>query len=310
MAGPGGGGAYDPVEDRCAYFLASDTSRLTDAAHLYRYLLVPVNNVMTPKHEALMVEWMDKGCKVLLDSGVFDLASKHAAKHAPMTFYQALGLHPAELDGYDRLMDRYHYLASTYGDRLWGYAEVDQGGTDVKVETRATLEAAGLDPLPVYHPLQDPPAYLDRLLAEGYTRLMVGNVVQSDAPTRRAILAMLWEKQRGYPDVWFHLLGLTPSPVTHAYPFHSADSSSWMNAIRWPGGPVEYTDLARAGTLSDQFQHRLGSDRHDDDGPAAAVAMSSRIYEAFVLNWRHHHHRVTELGLDMVPPLTLEEQVL
>ena len=58
--------------------------------------------------------------------------------------------------------------------------EVDQGGRENKIKTRARLEKMGLRPIPVYHPLNDGWDYFD-YLAENYDRICMGNVVNAEA---------------------------------------------------------------------------------------------------------------------------------
>ena len=104
-----------------------------------------------------------------------------------------------------------------YGSRLWGYIELDQGGAVHKRRTRTALEQAGLAPIPVYHPFNDGWDYFDELCAR-YDRICVGNVVQAPRAIRCRIFATVWERQRAYPDVWIHYLGVTPTPTQIAYP--------------------------------------------------------------------------------------------
>jgi hypothetical protein len=226
------GGRYDPAEEQ-VYFLAGHN--IVEIAEVHPWNLVAANEVRIGQQEGSayneLSERTTKG-KVLFDSGIFWLTNQHCRQHPGMTMDQALALAPDEIDGFDLLWDVYVYVAREYEERLWGYIELDQGGAENKKKTRAKLEAMGLRPMPVYHPLNDGWDYFDELCQE-YDRICFGNIVQANWRTRKHLLATLWERRRRYPDVWVHVLGLTPNEVTTVYPASSCDSSSWVFAIRY-----------------------------------------------------------------------------
>jgi len=209
---------------------------------------------------------------VLLDSGIFWLTQRHMRAHPGMTMDEALSLPPDEVDGFDWLWANYVALASEFEDRLWGYIELDQGGADNKRKTRAKLEALGLRPIPVYHPLNDGWDYFDEL-CEQYDRICMGNVVQARNPVRRHLLSTLWERRRRHPDVWVHVLGLTISEMLTAYPVSSTDSSGWVYALRYgaqtaPGAHAMGDIFSRFPTT---FSYDPGLDRHDLGGQRRGV---------------------------------------
>jgi hypothetical protein len=224
-------GKWDPKEPP-VYFIASNMESLIYGGLCHSHLLVAVNELEGKKQLDILRALLDQDKTVFLDSGVFNLANSHAKAH-DMRMDVALGLAPEEIDGFDELFDRYVALAREFGDRVWGYIEIDQGGMQNKVRTRARLEALGLRPIPVYHPLNDGWDYFDEL-AQGYDRICFGNVVQADPPVRKRLVATAWERRRQYPDLWIHLLGLTPTELTNAFALNSCDSSTWLNLVRWP----------------------------------------------------------------------------
>jgi GTP cyclohydrolase I len=175
---------------------------------------------------------LDAGNLMLFDSGIFWLTQNHMRNHPGVTMDEALALAPDEIDGFHDLWDVYVDTVREHEDRLWGYIELDQGGSVNKRKTRAKLEKLGLRPIPVYHPLNDGWDYFDELCSE-YDRVCFGNIVQANSRTRKHLLATLWERKRRYPNVWVHVLGLTPNEVTTVYPVNSCDSSSWSYAIRY-----------------------------------------------------------------------------
>lgn len=233
------GGTFDPTEAFC-YFLATSTGRHNEARaalpeeHIYEYphILVAANEVDTTSDRALLDALCDRR-KVLLDSGIYNLTVTHARTHG-MSMNQALLLAPDEVDGFPALYDRYCTLVTAYADRLWGFIELDLGGPTVKPVTRARIEAdTGHIPMPVCHLLGDGWDYYETLVA-GYDRLCMGNLVMANAADRVRMLHAVHERTKAHPDIWHHLLGVTPNAMTHALPIHgSCDSSTWLNGVRW-----------------------------------------------------------------------------
>ena len=172
---------------------------------------------------------IESGCPTFLDSGVFWLTNQHKKTHGT-TMDEALALAPEEIDNFDWLFDVYVEVVKEVGDQLWGYNELDQGGKENKIRTRARLEGMGLRPIPVYHPLNDGWDYFDELAKE-YDRICFGNLVQAPPPVRKRLLATAFERHAEYPDLFIHFLGITPNEIQMALPFDSCDSSAWI-AIR------------------------------------------------------------------------------
>lgn len=224
------GGNWDPKEPP-VYFIASNVESLVSGAKAHTHLLVAVNELGSQANVDQIKRFVDEGYKVFIDSGVFWLTNEHARKHN-MRMDEVLALAPTAIDGFDELYQRYSSLIADIGDRVWGYIEIDQGGKENKRKTRAKLEKQGFRPIPVYHPLVDGWDYFDEL-ATKYDRICFGNVVQADPPTRKRLIATAWERRRQYPNLWIHLLGVTPSELLAAFPINSCDSSTWLRLARW-----------------------------------------------------------------------------
>ena len=240
------GGAWDPAA-RPVYFVAACAWYLDDTTLRWPpYILRAVNDVMTERQEtAMLARHLDEGKTVLLDSGIFWLTNRHKRAHG-MTMDEALTLAPEDIDGFAELEARYVELVQRYGDRLWGYIELDQGGAVNKRRTRGRLESLGLAPIPVYHPLLDGWDYFDELAA-GYDRICFGNIVQAPAAMRVRLLHALYERHRAYPDLWVHVLGLTVNEWCPSVPMDSCDSSAWISPLRWLKARTETAGLKRLG---------------------------------------------------------------
>jgi len=291
-----GGGSFDPSEPYC-YFLASNLDRQQWGAKIHEHLLVAINELKDtdlPRIE----QWCDEGKKLFIDSGVFTLAMNHAREHN-VTHDIALNLAPDDIDGFQELYDRYISIMETIGEKSWGYVEIDQGGRENKLKTRAKLEALGLHPIPVYHPFGDGWDYFD-YLAQNYDRICFGNIVQADRETRKRLVTTAWERKRKYPHLWIHLLGLTPNEWLNAFPINSADSSTWLSTVRW-SGYIERSDLRSFGGIDDLYRYVLGSNPEGEAGSQKACMMSAYGAMMSERNWRRHIADLVAAGCTILP---------
>ncbi|WP_158884039.1 hypothetical protein [Amycolatopsis anabasis] len=281
------GGRFDP-HAAPIYFAAGESP-------IYpRHMLLAVNDLYHRSQENRLARLLDEGHVILMDSGIFNLTNEHK-RTVGCTMDEALNLAPDEITGFDRLFDRYVELATRYEDQLWGYIELDQGGRDNKRRTRQRLHDLGLNPIPVYHPLNDGWDYFDEL-ARGYDRLCFGNVVQANHPTRIRLLHTMWERRREYPDLWVHVLGLSASEWCLPCPPDSCDSSSWLNSLRYPAVRTESAALRRLGDLGHRFLYGAGAHRDE------ACQMHSDVMEHTLQTWQALQALHTEFGAVPHPP--------
>lgn len=253
------------------YFIASDVDTLGRVQQYHRYLLIAVNEIRDADTQHVR-EFVEKsGCAVFIDSGVFNLSTRHAAKH-DLAMDQALALAPSEIDGFDELFAKYVRLVTELGDKVWGYIEIDQGGKANKIKTRARLEEKGLRPIPVYHPFNDGWDYFDEIAGK-YDRICFGNLVQADTATRKRLIATLWERRRKYPHLWIHALGVTASELTVAYPVNSCDSSTWLSGIRWGQHDAKASNK-RLWSLGEGFNYDREAEVETPRGHRQAVRLA------------------------------------
>lgn len=275
------GGRWDP-NDRYAYFLASDIGSQAQAAKAHDHLLIAVNEIRDDAALDMIASWIEDGKHVFIDSGVYNLTNEHARAH-DLTMDEVLAMAPSQLDGFEALLARYVEVIQAVGDGSWGYIEIDQGGLENKRKTRAKLEGMGLKPIPVYHPLVDGWDYFDEL-AQQYDRICFGNIVQADRFTRRRLLLTAYERRRKYPDLWIHLLGITPNEWFAAYPIDSADSSAWLKNVRWAGASKAHAALGTFGDMPEGLRYEYGADAESETGHLKARRLGA--YDA------HHQMRV------------------
>jgi len=289
------GGRWDPKEDAC-YFLANNMETLQWAVGRAKHQLIAINGISGETALGTLQGWIADGHRLLIDSGVFNLANDHA-KRNKVALEVALGLAPDEIDGFEELFAAYCRIVTGLKDDCWGYIEIDQGGRDNKIKTRAKLEAMGLSPIPVYHPLNDGWDYFDEL-AENYDRICFGNMVQAEPEARKRMLATAWERRRKYPELWIHLLGYTPNALLNAFPANSCDSSTWLAGSRWPDAFTVRAALQPVSRLDGKFAYDFELRREDPGGRGHSLQMGA--YEAFflTLTWRALLDEYRRLGGD------------
>lgn len=288
-------GKYDRTDDNL-YFIAAGPSRLIDGAPVHDNLLVAVNQLYSDENLLHVEGWLQNGNRVFLDSGIFSLTTDYMREYGT-TFNETITKPPEDMPGFDKLFDRYIELVLRYRDRLWGYVELDLGGKENKIKTRKKLEAMGLRPVPVFHPLVDGWDYFD-YLARNYDRVCISNFASgTDRPTRKRLVATAWERHRKYPHVWIHLLGLTPNEWLNAFPANSCDSSAWLSSVKW-SGYKEKTMLSSFGEMPKNFQYVLGSDNESEHSSKVGARMAA--YGAYMLeqNWKNHLSALEQLEFD------------
>lgn len=263
-----GGGLFDPAA-RNIYFAAGE------APTYPKFMLTAVNDLGANAYVDQLEQLLDAGHVVLLDSGIYNLAMEHVRKHGT-THDEALALAPEQIDGFDELFEKYTRITTDFGDRLWGYIELDQGGAVNKRRTRAKLEGMGLAPIPVYHPLVDGWDYFDELAGQ-YDRICMGNIVQAAPDLRLRLVHTLWERMRAYPNLWVHVLGMTPNEYAPIFNPPSCDSSTWLNGLRYPAVNMGTTALKRGGNCTAEFMYTVENEPNPRGRDVAARVYADEV---------------------------------
>ena len=214
---------------------------------------------------------------LFLDSGVFGVAMDHAKAHG-LSHNEALNTPLKKIDDWNRFYAMYVETCLEYKDRLWGYVELDLGGTTQKQATREGLEKLGLHPIPVWHPLTDGLEYGEYLMST-YDRICLGNLVKSDIRTRLTVLRAMARIKQNHRHVWVHALGLGMCELALCFPINSCDAITWMGPLMWP--------TRHSYSLATQFR---------DDGRFYSGEENSQYFMAYFLleaqvrsneqNWR------------------------
>jgi len=276
------GGTWDASEAP-VYFIASAPSyaRSRGVNPFYDHILFAVNEIKNAEDEEFIAESVRQGKRIFIDSGVFNLTMEHARAH-DMRMDVVLGLAPDQVDGFDSLYAKYVRLIREFGEHVWGYIEIDQGGMVNKRITRKRLHDEGLRPIPVYHPLNDGWDYFDEL-ASSHDRMCFGNVVQADRMTRRRLMATAWHRRKAYPHLWIHLLGLTPNELCNALPVQSVDSSTWVGGVRW----MSFHSRAMLAPFAQVDEKIIRYDLSDEEKHySKSVKLAATSWRTDLANWR------------------------
>lgn len=230
-----GGGTFDPDLQGLHFFATGLQWHLRVSGAGHKNYLVAVNHISegAKGNQELELLLSIPDVRVFLDSGIFTLCADHARKHG-LQLEEVFGFQPEQLDGYDKLKTRYLELIRMYQNKLWGYVELDMGGTETKTRVRGQMEAEGFAPIPVFHPMHDSWEYLETLLTT-YDRICVGNIVNASPKTRAMVLSeVAIRKRKVHSDCFIHILGASSNGLITSLRFESCDSSSWNSRLRFP----------------------------------------------------------------------------
>jgi hypothetical protein len=123
------------------------------------------------------------------------------------------------------------------------------------------MEAQGAKPLPCFHFGEDE-RYLEWYV-ERYEYITIGGMVRTKAEDVMQWLDRIWNRYlvdgAGRPKVKAHAFGVTTISLMERYPWHSVDSSSWIQATAF--GSI-YTSEYGPICVSDQSPSRQDMGRH------------------------------------------------
>lgn len=121
------------------------------------------------------------------------------------------------------------------------------GKPEATWENQQALEAHGLQPMPVFHALEDF-AWLDHYLDRGYTLIGLGGIAMARQEARLPWLIKAFRHAQG--RCAFHGLGVTDTKLLDL-PFWSVDSSSWATSVMY--GSAKLFDPEKGKLVSIQL---------------------------------------------------------
>lgn len=215
-------------------------------------------------------------------------------------------------------LDEYCAFIKANSEKLEAYACLDvipgkPGGFATLAQKVAAAEESwtnylymrneGLDPIPVFH-YGEPWHFLERMLRYGCTYIGVGGLVAVQPKERRAWLDEFFTRicdKNGFPTVKTHGFGMTALVLMFRYPWHSVDSTKWLQTAAY--GEIFLPQTGPAGFVFDQVPSTIAiSAKHEKsiEGRPQADALP-RATRATLDKWltfcgttyegcRTHHH--------------------
>ncbi len=106
------------------------------------------------------------------------------------------------------------------------------GDPQLTYENQLAMERHGVRPLPCFHAGEDE-RYLEWYI-QNYDYITLGGMVGASTKQLSIWLDRIWDKYltdgSGNPRLKVHGFGITSVPLMETYPWHSCDSSSWIQA--------------------------------------------------------------------------------
>lgn len=189
--------------------------------------------------------------KIFVDSGAFSAQTKGVK---------------IDIDEYIKFIKEYRHIITVYSNLD------DISDPEITWKNQDYMEAAGLNPLPVYH-VGEPLKYLT--MAMEYDYFAIGGAALANSLSRQVqydnIFSMICPKSNDYyPTHKVHGFGMTSLVYLWRYPWYSVDSTSWVltgrfGAIIIPqrrGGKYLYTEPPWKITVSYQSPGKKEKDKH------------------------------------------------
>lgn len=164
-------------------------------------------------------EMRDTGAQIFLDSGAFSAKS--------------LGV-DIDIDAYCDYIKRNQDIIRREDNVLMASVLDGIGDAQLTYENQLYMERAGACPLPCFHYGEDE-RYLEWYAAR-YPYITIGGLVRTKAEDVMKWLDTIWRidgplaDRNGKPRLKVHAFGVTTVSLMERYPWHSVDSSSWIQA--------------------------------------------------------------------------------
>jgi hypothetical protein len=159
----------------------------------------------------------EQGAKVFLDSGAFSAHSLGVA---------------IDIDAYCKYIIENKDILRVDGDAVMASVLDGIGDARKTYDNQRYMELQGAKPLPCFHYGEDP-RYLD-LYVSGYEYITIGGLVGRSQKDAEVWLDRMWDNHMldssGRPRLKVHAFGMTSPALMKRYPWHSVDSSSWIQA--------------------------------------------------------------------------------
>lgn len=214
-----------------------------EARQSVRHILESYHYVNKPQYVDLM---RANGAKVFLDSGAFSAHTLGAT---------------IDLPGYCRYIQENEDIIRKDGTSLMASVLDGIGDAQLTYENQMAMERLGVRPLPCFHSGEDP-RYLDWYVAN-YEYITLGGMVGAGTDKLIVWLDRIWENHltdgAGRAKCKVHGFGITAIPIMERYPWHSVDSSSWLQSANF--GSIVHPDYGPI-SVSEKSPSRHAAGQH------------------------------------------------
>ncbi len=204
---PGGGRYANLNESEGAVMRKCNTRNILESYHYVH-------------HQRIVDNMRENNAKVFLDSGAFSAWTTGAT---------------IDIRDYCNYIIRNQDIIRTDGDAVMASVLDAIGDAQGTFENQMAMERLGVRPLPCFHKYEDP-RYLEWYV-KNYDYITIGGMVGSSTAELIRWLDPLWDKYltdgAGNPLIKVHAFGVTSIPLMKRYPWHSCDSSSWIQVARF-----------------------------------------------------------------------------
>jgi hypothetical protein len=215
-----------------------------------KQIFATVPNVLESYHYVGKQQYVDamraNGAKVFIDSGAFSAKS--------------LGI-DIDINAYCDYIKRNLDIIRVEDGAVMASVLDGIGDPYKTLQNQLYMEAQGAKPLPCFHFGEDE-RYLEWYI-ERYPYITIGGMVRTKAEDVMQWLDRIWNRYlvdgAGHPKLKVHAFGVTTISLMERYPWHSVDSSSWIQATAF--GSI-YTPEYGPVCVSEKSPSRQDMGRH------------------------------------------------
>ena len=220
--------------------------------------------------QAFVDHMRNNGAKIFLDSGAFSAYT--------------LGVELSVAD-YCAYIERNRDILRVDGNAVMASVLDGIGDPLQTYRNQLEMEARGFSPLPCFHAGEDE-RYLEWYV-KNYEYITLGGMVGSSTKQLCIWLDRIWDRYltdgSGKPRLKVHGFGITAVPIMERYPWHSCDSSSWIQSAAFGSivtpshGPISVSE--KSPSRHDAGQHATTLSQPEQDYIFSMLEAQGFTYE-------------------------------
>jgi hypothetical protein len=174
----------------------------------------------------------DHGIRLFIDSGAYSFVVAEAARRNSDVQSMFMSDDLTRTPEFDEQKQHFMAFLDAFGEKVWGYCELDIGSVERRTEVRQDFIDAGHTPIPAFRALFDPLSYAEELLST-YDRLCFAGLVNAPRVHRTRIMWWFSMLAKKHPQCYVHSLGMKPTRELTSLGFHSCDSTTFLNLCQF-----------------------------------------------------------------------------